>query len=232
MRVFHAQKKLHCNFTIFAMFLHHFSTKEPSRLLIISYVSLSTISDIKFGGCDLSSVQFYWGKRKIMAGMKTCALAHFLDLSNFLNNLPIYFSPLLLNFGDEFSRKVSEKIINKWVFATQRSNRSVQCTFDSGLFTLYNSGSLLAPRPVSIDQKSKGFSLEISNCKNTSNYKKTVYQISKFSHHWQFSGAGKLHFKDFKYQIRVSLLVQAPGTKPLHQQNRQSIKCQFTTMAW
>lgn len=49
---------------------------------------------------------------------------------------------------------------------------------------IYNSGPLLAPRPVSVDQKSKGFSLEISNCKNTSNYKKTVYQISRFSLHW------------------------------------------------
>ena len=90
--------------------------KDLSILLNISYVSLSTISDIKSSGCDLSSVQRDWGKRKMMAGMKTCVLAHFLDLSTFLNDLlnaNILFSPSLLNFGDEFSRKVSEKPINK-----------------------------------------------------------------------------------------------------------------------
>lgn len=107
MRVFHAQKKLHYNFTIFAMFLHHFSTKELSRLLIISYVSLSTISDIKFGGCDLSSVQFNWGKRKIMAGMKTCALAQFLDLQTFLNDLSN--ANILFPFTIEFWRRVFQK---------------------------------------------------------------------------------------------------------------------------
>lgn len=105
MRVFLAQKKLHCNFTIFAMFLHR--TKELSRLLIISYVSLSTmsdISDIKFSGCDLSSVQFDWGKRKIMDGMKTCSLAHLLDLSTFLNDLPN--ANILFPFAIEFWRRV------------------------------------------------------------------------------------------------------------------------------